>query len=186
MASVKARLSGDTKFPGPGLVDELPGAELHDTVIAFQRERARLGSVAAGLLARTDRRGVWAGDRSRSATSRLSESSSATRPVVSLRPRRPRRPRGGEAHYVGGRRGARSDRRWERGRTPVAGRRPRQRCPRWAAAGGDGSVDRVVVETGPSSIACSRAAVSSRTSRARAVDGSAWLAAFDSSSRAAF
>ena len=49
---------------------------------------------------------------------------------VSRSPRRPRRPRGGETHHVGGRRGAGSDRRWERGRTPVAGRRPRQRCPR--------------------------------------------------------
>ena len=52
-------------------LDELSDAELHDTVIALQREQARLGSVAAGLLARWDRRGVWAGDRSRSAASRL-------------------------------------------------------------------------------------------------------------------
>ena len=45
--------------------------ELHDLVVAVQRERARLGAVAAELLGRWDGRRVWAGDGSRSAPARL-------------------------------------------------------------------------------------------------------------------
>jgi uncharacterized protein DUF222 len=51
--------------------DTLTDAELHDAVAEIQRQRARLGVGAATLLARWDQRGVWAGDGSRSAASRL-------------------------------------------------------------------------------------------------------------------
>ena len=51
--------------------DSLSDPELHDALIALHRERARLGAIAASVLARWDRSRVWAGDRSRSATTRL-------------------------------------------------------------------------------------------------------------------
>jgi hypothetical protein len=51
--------------------DALSDAELDEAVIALQRQRARLGAVAARVLGRWDRRRVWASDQSRSAASRL-------------------------------------------------------------------------------------------------------------------
>lgn len=51
--------------------DTLGDGELHELVVAVQRQRARLGAAAATLLSRWDHRGVWAGDGSRSAPSRL-------------------------------------------------------------------------------------------------------------------
>jgi hypothetical protein len=51
--------------------DALTDAELDQAVIALQRQRARLGAVAARVLGRWDRRRVWAGDQSRSAATRL-------------------------------------------------------------------------------------------------------------------
>ena len=51
--------------------DTLTDGELHDAIVAVQRQRAKLGAVAAGLLSRWEHRGVWAGDGSRSAASRL-------------------------------------------------------------------------------------------------------------------
>ena len=51
--------------------DALTDGELHDAIVALQRQRAKLGAVAAALLSRWDHRGVWAGDGSRRAASRL-------------------------------------------------------------------------------------------------------------------
>src|SRR5262245_37358352 len=51
--------------------DTLTDPELHAAVIRLQRQRARLGVVAARLLGRWDRQRVWADDQSRSAASRL-------------------------------------------------------------------------------------------------------------------
>ena len=51
--------------------DTLTDAELDEAVIALQRQRNRLGAVAARLLGRWDRRRVWAEDQSRSAATRL-------------------------------------------------------------------------------------------------------------------
>jgi hypothetical protein len=51
--------------------DTLTDTELDEAVIELQRQRARLGAVAARLLGRWDRRRVWASDQSRSAASRL-------------------------------------------------------------------------------------------------------------------
>jgi hypothetical protein len=51
--------------------DTLTDTELDQAVIDLQRQRARLGAVAARLLGRWDRRRVWAADQSRSAASRL-------------------------------------------------------------------------------------------------------------------
>ena len=47
-------------------VDALPDDELHEITVALQRQRARLGAVAARFLARWDARKVWAADQSRS------------------------------------------------------------------------------------------------------------------------
>jgi hypothetical protein len=52
-------------------VDTLTDSELHDAVIEIQRQRARLGVVAARLVEGWSQRGVWAGDGSRSAAARL-------------------------------------------------------------------------------------------------------------------
>jgi hypothetical protein len=51
--------------------DALTDAELDQAVIALQRQRNRLGAAAARVLARWDRRRVWASDQSRSAATRL-------------------------------------------------------------------------------------------------------------------
>src|SRR5262245_35455816 len=59
-------------------VDALTDAELDEAVIGLQRQRARSGAVAAGLLARWDSRRVWGGDQSRSAASRLARDSNCS------------------------------------------------------------------------------------------------------------
>jgi hypothetical protein len=51
--------------------DALSDAELDEAVVALQRQRNRLGAVAARVLGRWDRRRVWASDQSRSAATRL-------------------------------------------------------------------------------------------------------------------
>src|SRR5262245_16734047 len=51
--------------------DTLTDPELDATLIELQRQRARLGVVAARLVGRWDHRQVWAGDQSRSAAARL-------------------------------------------------------------------------------------------------------------------
>ena len=72
-------------------VDEMSDRELHDAVTALQRQRARLGSVAATLLARWDGRGVWAGDRSRSAASRLARDAHCSLTSANIELRRARK-----------------------------------------------------------------------------------------------
>lgn len=52
-------------------LDTLDDTGLHDALIALQRERARLGAVAARLTHSWVRRGVWADDGSRSPAARL-------------------------------------------------------------------------------------------------------------------
>src|SRR5262245_8611246 len=51
--------------------DTLTDPELDATVVAVQRQRARLGVVAARLVERWDHRQIWADDQSRSAATRL-------------------------------------------------------------------------------------------------------------------
>jgi Domain of unknown function (DUF222) len=51
--------------------DTLTDAELDAAVVELQRQRARLGVVAARLVARWDTRQIWAGDQSRSPAARL-------------------------------------------------------------------------------------------------------------------
>src|SRR5262245_8134121 len=50
--------------------DSLTDPELDEVLIELQRQRARLGVVAARLLQRWDRRQIWAGDPARAAASR--------------------------------------------------------------------------------------------------------------------
>ncbi len=73
----------------PGLQD----AELHELVVAVQRERARLGAVAAALLGRWDARRIWAGDGSRSAAARLSRETACSPATASVEMRRARQQR---------------------------------------------------------------------------------------------
>src|SRR5262245_39083697 len=73
--------------------DTLSDPELHDAVVAIQRQRARLGVAAAGLLARWDRRGVWAGDGSRGAAPRLAPDPRTPVPSANVELRRPRHAR---------------------------------------------------------------------------------------------
>jgi len=51
--------------------DTLDDAELREVVVELQRQRARLGAVAARVVGRWDGRAVWSGDQSRSAAHRL-------------------------------------------------------------------------------------------------------------------
>lgn len=70
--------------------DTVTDAELHELVVAVQRERARLGAVAAKLLGRWDRRGVWAADGSRSAAARLARETSCATSSAKVELRRAR------------------------------------------------------------------------------------------------
>jgi hypothetical protein len=72
-------------------VDTLSDAELHEAVVELQRQRARLGVAAARLLARWDRRQVWAGDRSRSAASRLARETNTSVTTARIELRRARK-----------------------------------------------------------------------------------------------
>jgi Domain of unknown function (DUF222) len=67
--------------------DALTDPELDEAVVQLQRQRARLGVVAARLLARWETRQVWAGDQSRSAAARLARdtNTSITSARVELR-----------------------------------------------------------------------------------------------------
>ena len=60
--------------------DALTDAELDEAVIELQRQRNRLGAVAARLLGRWDRRRVWAEDQSRSAATRWCATPAARSP----------------------------------------------------------------------------------------------------------
>ncbi len=68
-------------------VDTLDDSELHDLVVAVHARRDRLGIIAATPLARWDGRGVWTGDGSRTAKSRLARDchTSVTTAAVELR-----------------------------------------------------------------------------------------------------
>jgi hypothetical protein len=68
-------------------VAALGDEELHAAVVAIQRERARLGLLAARLIAGWNGRGIWAGDGSRSAAARLSRDTACSpgRAAVELR-----------------------------------------------------------------------------------------------------
>ena len=72
-------------------VDTLSDPELHDAMVDLQRQRARLGAIASGLLARWDHRGVWAGDRSRSAASRLARETRCSLTSANVELRRARK-----------------------------------------------------------------------------------------------
>jgi hypothetical protein len=74
----------------PSVLDD---AELHGIVVALQRERARLGAVAAGLLDRWDARRVWASDGSRSAAGRLSRETVCSAASAGVEMRRARHQR---------------------------------------------------------------------------------------------
>ena len=75
---------------GPELADQ----ELHELVVAVQRERARLGAFAAALLGRWDARRIWAGDGSRSAAARLVRETACSPASAGLEMRRARQQRG--------------------------------------------------------------------------------------------
>jgi Domain of unknown function (DUF222) len=70
--------------------DTLTDSELQESVVAVQRCRARLGAAAANLLSRWDHRGVWAGDRSRSAASRLARDTRTSVSTANVELRRAR------------------------------------------------------------------------------------------------
>jgi uncharacterized protein DUF222 len=67
--------------------------ELHALVVAVQRERARLGVVAAGLLNRWDARRIWASDGSRTAAARLSRETACSGASAGVEMRRARHQR---------------------------------------------------------------------------------------------
>jgi hypothetical protein len=71
-------------------LDTLSDAELDEAVIELQRQRARLGAVAARVLARWDRRRVWAADQSRSAASRLARDTKTSVDTAKVELRRAR------------------------------------------------------------------------------------------------
>ncbi len=68
----------------------LDDADLHGLVVALQRERARLGVLAAQLLGRWDARRVWAGDGSCSAAARLSRDTACSPTSAAIELRRAR------------------------------------------------------------------------------------------------
>ncbi len=68
--------------------------ELHELVVAVQRERARLGALAARLLGHWDARRIWAGDGSRSAAARLSRETACSPATAGVEMRRARQQRG--------------------------------------------------------------------------------------------
>jgi hypothetical protein len=72
-----------------GLADD----DLHALVIAVQRERARLGVVAASLLDRWDTRRIWASDGSRNAAGRLSRETACSAASAGVEMRRARHQR---------------------------------------------------------------------------------------------
>src|SRR5262245_5037332 len=74
--------------------DALEDDQLHAAVVAVQRERARLGLVAAQLLSRWDARRIWADDSYRSAAARLSRDTSCAPASASVELRRARQLRG--------------------------------------------------------------------------------------------
>ncbi len=70
--------------------DTLTDAELDQAMIQLQQQRARLGAVAARLLARWDSRRVWADDQSRSAATRLSRDTNCSITTARVELRRAR------------------------------------------------------------------------------------------------
>ncbi len=68
----------------------LPDAELHELVVAIQRERARLGAAAATLVAQWERRAIWRKDGSLSAAARLARETRTSRGSSGLELRRAR------------------------------------------------------------------------------------------------
>ncbi len=85
--------------------DTLTDGELHDAIVAVQRQRAKLGAVAAGLLSRWEHRGVWAGDGSRNAASRLAHDTRTSLTSANLELRRARAVANDACHSRGRRRG---------------------------------------------------------------------------------
>jgi hypothetical protein len=67
--------------------------ELHAVVVGLQRERARLGAVAAALLSSWDARRIWSGDGSRSAAGRLSRETGCSAVSAGVEMRRARQQR---------------------------------------------------------------------------------------------
>ena len=70
--AVVTALDGPGRSDGAGDVDDpMDDGALHQLVVGVQRERDRLGVVAAEAVGRWDRRCVWLSDGSRSAAHRL-------------------------------------------------------------------------------------------------------------------
>jgi hypothetical protein len=72
------------------LVDGLTDPELDEFVVTVQRQRARLGAVAADAIGRWDDRGAWTGDGSRSAALRLSRDTNTSTQSAKVELRRAR------------------------------------------------------------------------------------------------
>src|SRR5262245_7867461 len=72
-------------------LDSLTDPELDAAVVELQKQRARLGVVAARLVGRWDRRRVWAGDQSCSAAARLARDTKTSISSARVELRRARR-----------------------------------------------------------------------------------------------
>jgi hypothetical protein len=70
---------------------ELTDAELHELVIAVQRQRHRLAAVAATAISSWDQRMVWADNGARSAAVRLANETSASPSSTNVEVRRARK-----------------------------------------------------------------------------------------------
>jgi hypothetical protein len=88
MDSLMSRAAGGAS--ADGFIEEFTDDELHAFVVTLQRQRARLGAVAAEALARWDDRGVWAGDGSRTAAARLSRETNTSSQSAKVELRRAR------------------------------------------------------------------------------------------------
>lgn len=84
-----ARAADGSGAEGSG-ANELTDAELHELVVTVQRQRARLGAVAAEAIGRWDDRGVWTGDGSRSAAARLARETNISSQSAKVELRRAR------------------------------------------------------------------------------------------------
>jgi hypothetical protein len=86
--SLMSRAAGGAS--ADGCIEEFTDDELHAFVVTLQRQRARLGAVAAEAIARWDDRGVWSGDGSRSAAARLSRDTNTSSSSAKVELRRAR------------------------------------------------------------------------------------------------
>jgi hypothetical protein len=89
LAALHSAIDALAAVESSGLEDD----DLHALVVAVQRERARLGVVAAGLLSRWDVRRIWAADGSRTAAARLSRETASSTASAGVEMRRARHQR---------------------------------------------------------------------------------------------